>query len=200
MSRLDDLAERLRGRVHATGSLDDLAERLRDACPLHTFEPTPSACDPFNYDTWIVAFSGGKDSLALVLVLLMLGIPKDRIELWHHDVDGREGSDLMDWPCTRDYCAKVAAALGIRIFFSWKVGGFEGEMLRKDSPTAGYLFETPDEGLQSAGGKSTKLGTRECFPRSITSSRCAGAAPTRRSWSWTRRCDSPASAGSGRSS
>ena len=137
----------------------------RDACPAYTFAPTPSACRPLAYTTWIVAFSGGKDSMGLVLLLLRLGIPRERIELWHHDVDGREGSTLMDWPCTRDYCAKVAAALGLTIYFSWKVGGFEGEMLRKDSPTAGYRFETPDEGLQSAGGVSSKTGTREMFPQ-----------------------------------
>jgi 3'-phosphoadenosine 5'-phosphosulfate sulfotransferase (PAPS reductase)/FAD synthetase len=136
-----------------------------DPCRVYAFEPTPSACNPFAYDTWIVAFSGGKDSLALVLLLLLLGVPRERIELWHHDVDGREGSTLMDWPCTRDYCAGVAAAFGLAIYFSWKVGGFEGEMLRHDSPTAGYLFETPDGGLESAGGTSSKTGTREMFPQ-----------------------------------
>ncbi len=112
----------------------------------------------------IVAFSGGKDSLALLLLLLPLGVPRERIELWHHDVDGREGSSLMDWPCTRDYCVKVAEALGVRLYCSWKVGGFEREMLKENAPTAGYLFETP-EGLDTAGGKSTSLGTRRMFPQ-----------------------------------
>ena len=50
-----------------------------------------AAVDPFSYDHIIVAFSGGKDSLALVLLLLLLGVPKERIELWHHEVDGGEG-------------------------------------------------------------------------------------------------------------
>lgn len=43
------------------------------------------------YDKYIVAFSGGKDCTACFLHLLDIGIPKERIELWHHEVDGREG-------------------------------------------------------------------------------------------------------------
>ena len=59
-----------------------------------------SEIDPDTYDHVIVAFSGGKDSVACLLHLLDLGVPREKIELWHHDVDGREGSDLMDWPVT----------------------------------------------------------------------------------------------------
>lgn len=51
--------------------------------------------DPFSFTKIIVACSGGKDSLASLLHLLDIGIPKERIELWHHDVDGREGSTLI---------------------------------------------------------------------------------------------------------
>ena len=48
------------------------------------------------YDYVIVAFSGGKDSLACVLHLLEDGCPVEKIELWHHEVDGREGKQFMD--------------------------------------------------------------------------------------------------------
>ena len=117
------------------------------ACEAYTFEPSVGAgehrVDPFRYDHVIVAFSGGKDSLAMVLLLLEMGVPKDQIELWHHDIDGREGSALMDWPCTRDYCRKVADALGLKLYFSWKVGVFEGEMLSDLAPTAAYRYEVP---------------------------------------------------------
>jgi 3'-phosphoadenosine 5'-phosphosulfate sulfotransferase (PAPS reductase)/FAD synthetase len=123
-----------------------------------------SSVDPLSYDRVIVAFSGGKDSIACVLHLLDLGVPRERLELWHHDVDGREGSKLMDWAVTRDYCRAFARAFELKLYFSWKVGGFEGEMCRENSRTAPTAFETPD-GVRQAGGKSGKLGTRCQFPQ-----------------------------------
>ena len=118
-----------------------------------------------NYDYYVVAFSGGKDSIACVLYLIEMGIDKLKIELWHHDVDGREGSTLMDWACTRDYCKKFAQALDIKIYFSWKQGGIEREMLRENSLTAPIMFETPDEGIKSVGGVRGKNNTRRKFPQ-----------------------------------
>lgn len=96
------------------------------------------------YDRIIVSFSGGKDSLAMTLLMLEWacdgqGYPKDRIELWHQDVDG--GNKLMDWPCTRSYCQQVAEHLGLSIRFQWKAGGFEGELLRQNERTKGVYFE-----------------------------------------------------------
>lgn len=117
------------------------------------------------YDHVIVAFSGGKDSVACLLHILEMGVAKDRIELWHHDVDGREGSDLMDWPVTRAYCAKVAEAFGLSIFFSWKKGGFEGEMLREDARTKPVCFEVPGGEVVQTGGIRGKLATRRKFPQ-----------------------------------
>jgi 3'-phosphoadenosine 5'-phosphosulfate sulfotransferase (PAPS reductase)/FAD synthetase len=120
--------------------------------------------DLSSYSTIVVAFSGGKDSLACLLHLLESGVERDRIELWHHDVDGREGSELMDWRCTRSYCERVAEALGVRIFFSWKVGGFEREMLREGTATAPTRFELPDGSVAESGGRG-KPGTRLKFPQ-----------------------------------
>jgi tRNA(Ile)-lysidine synthase TilS/MesJ len=48
------------------------------------------------YDKVIIAFSGGKDSLACLLSILDTGCPKERIELWHHCIDGREGGSFFD--------------------------------------------------------------------------------------------------------
>ena len=131
--------------------------------------PQPTAADLtlaqiLTYTYVIVAFSGGKDSIACVLHLLDLGVPRELIELWHHDVDGREGSSLMDWPCTADYCRKLAAAFGLRLSFSWKVGGFEREMLRKDQPTAPTAFENESGAVRFAGGDGP-ANTRMQFPQ-----------------------------------
>ena len=99
------------------------------------------------YDRYVVTFSGGKDSTACFLHLLELEVPKEKIELWHHDVDGH-GPLFMDWECTPDYCRKFAQAFGVPIYFSWKEGGFLREMLRENTATAPIYFETPD-GLKS---------------------------------------------------
>lgn len=118
--------------------------------------------DVTSYDRTIIAFSGGKDSLACILYAIEAGCPN--IELWHHAVDGREGSTLMDWTVTEDYCRKVAEALDIPIYFSWLSGGFEREMLRENERKAATQFETPD-GLFQTGGVRGKETTRLKFPQ-----------------------------------
>jgi 3'-phosphoadenosine 5'-phosphosulfate sulfotransferase (PAPS reductase)/FAD synthetase len=126
--------------------------------------PTP-AVDPTTYDRVVVAFSGGKDSIACVLALLEAGVPRERIELWHHLVDGREGSTLMDWPCTEAYVRAFGRALGIPVCFSWRIGGFEREMLRSDERTAPIAFERPDGSVVVVGGKGGRRGTRRRYPQ-----------------------------------
>lgn len=121
--------------------------------------------DLTSYDHIILYFSGGKDSLACLLHLLDQGIDTGKLELHHHEVDGREGSTLMDWPITPDYCRAIARHFGLPLYFSWREGGFEREMLRHNDRTAPVIFETPDAGLQQAGGINGPLGTRELFPQ-----------------------------------
>lgn len=132
-----------------------------------------------NYDKYIVAFSGGKDSIACFLNLLDQGIPKEKIELWHHLVDGAN-EILFDWEVTEDYCRQFAKHFGVKIFFSWKEGGFRREMTRKDSLTAPTHFEIPfseynnetdyltnefDFPIRKAGGTRGKKSTRRKFPQ-----------------------------------
>jgi 3'-phosphoadenosine 5'-phosphosulfate sulfotransferase (PAPS reductase)/FAD synthetase len=117
------------------------------------------------YDRVVVAFSGGKDSLACVLRLLDLGVPRDRMELWHHDVDGGpDAPRFMDWPCTADYCRKVATALGITLLFNWRDGGFLGEMLRDNAPTGAVVVNHPDGSQERVGGRGPR-NTRLRFPQ-----------------------------------
>ena len=118
-----------------------------------------------DYDHIIVAYSGGKDSQACFLHLLDIGVNLGKVELWHHDVDGREGSDLMDWDCTRSYCQEFAKAFGVPIYFSWKKGGFEGEMTREESLTQPTCFEVPGGEVIEVGGVTGKKNTRMMFPQ-----------------------------------
>lgn len=122
-----------------------------------------------SYDFVIVAFSGGKDSWATVKFLQEAGVPHSKMELWHHLVDGREGSSLMEWPCTPSYVEASARSLNMPLFYSWRVGGFEREMNRRESPTAAVKFERFTNAghveLAQSGGHSNKQGTRLKFPQ-----------------------------------
>lgn len=119
-----------------------------------------------DYDLYVVAFSGGKDSIACFLTLLEQGVPVHKIELWHHLIDGSpEEKPFMDWTITESYCKKFAEAFGVPIYFSWKEGGFKREMLRENSLTAPTWFETPNDGLKSIGGTRGKKSTRQKFPQ-----------------------------------
>lgn len=122
---------------------------------------------PLNeYDKIIVSFSGGKDSLACLLTLLEKDAPKEKLELWHQSIDGMKPENgLMDWPITEDYVRKVGQAFGIPVFFQWRDGGFEQEMLRQDAPTGDVLFETVEGSVTRLLSKQNSLGTRNKFPQ-----------------------------------
>ena len=119
------------------------------------------------YDKIILFFSGGKDSVYCYLQLLEAGVKPNQIELHHHLIDGNEGSTLMDWPITEDYCRAFGKAFGSEVFMSWKIGGFEQEMLRDNTPTAAIMFEDENHNLVLAEGntKNPSLGTRRKFPQ-----------------------------------
>lgn len=120
------------------------------------------APDLRSYDHVVLFTSGGKDATACLLDMLERGVDPARIELHHHEVDGR-GPAFMDWPVTGAYVAAQAAAFGLPLFRSWRAGGFEREMLRQDAPTAPILFETP-HGVMGTGGAGPR-NTRLLFPQ-----------------------------------
>ncbi len=82
------------------------------------------------YDLIIVLFSGGKDSTACYYKLLELGVPKGKIELWHHDIDGGHPSRCMDWRCTQSYVKSFADVEEVPLRVSYRVNGFFGELYR----------------------------------------------------------------------
>lgn len=123
------------------------------------------------YDRIILMFSAGKDSIACLLHLLDLGVPKSKIELWHHDVDGREGSTLMDWAFMADYNRKFAEAFGLPLYFSWLEGGFEGELNKENALSRPIKAEVPttDGGIElltlERDARRAKPASRLRFPQ-----------------------------------
>ncbi len=118
-----------------------------------------------SYDRIIVSTSGGKDSTACILYLVYeLGIPKEKIVLWHQNIDGSlDDLRFADWPVTESYVRSFGEALGIKTEFQWRRHGFIGEMMRENSRTNDVQFEHQDNviTLPTRGGK---LNTRRKFP------------------------------------
>jgi 3'-phosphoadenosine 5'-phosphosulfate sulfotransferase (PAPS reductase)/FAD synthetase len=85
------------------------------------------------YDKIIILFSGGKDSTACYFKLIEMGVPKEKIELWHHDIDGGHPTRRMDWPCTVNYVKAFAEATETQLRLSWRQNGFWGEVYRVGS-------------------------------------------------------------------
>ncbi len=128
---------------------------------LTLFPEVKPEIDIYSYDYYIVCFSGGKDSLACILDLLDRGVERNKIELWHHDVDPDE--NFLDWLPTVSYVKAVANYLELPLYLSWREGGFKGELLRDNEPTKPMIIQTPT-GYITTGGNGKK-GTRKKFPQ-----------------------------------
>jgi 3'-phosphoadenosine 5'-phosphosulfate sulfotransferase (PAPS reductase)/FAD synthetase len=112
------------------------------------------------YDHVLVSYSGGKDSLACLLHMLEIGVPRERLELWHQDV-----GELMDWPCTRPYVEATSKTFDIPLVYAWREGGFEQEMLRQNDPTGPVFYTGVDGRTYKIETKRQSLGTRMKFPQ-----------------------------------
>lgn len=109
---------------------------------------------------FLVCNSGGKDSIAMTLHLLELGIPKNRITLHHHDIDGHQ-HNLFDWPCTPSYMHAFAAAMDLELLFSYRHGGIVREMYRQNEGLQSVFYQQAPYGkyveLKSRPGNSTRM-------------------------------------------
>lgn len=112
------------------------------------------------YDLVIVLLSGGKDSVACLYKLLELGVPKEKIELWHHDIDGGHPLRRMDWRCTGSYVKALAKAEGIELRVSYRVNGFFGELYRIG---ASEPVERVEPGTEEVRRCSLSANYRKCL-------------------------------------
>lgn len=151
---------------YATGKeMDDLNQKIESLS-----NPSPLQPDYFikqfkaSTSPILVAFSGGKDSVAMVLHLLEIGIPKSRIVLHHHDVDG-QGERLFDWECTDSYCRAFAKKMELPILFSYRKGGISREIYRNNEPKQDVYFQMePDGEFHIAPSDKSAINTRLKFP------------------------------------
>ncbi|HWQ42787.1 MAG TPA: phosphoadenosine phosphosulfate reductase family protein [Desulfosporosinus sp.] len=122
------------------------------------------------YDLIVVLFSGGKDSMAAYWVLRELGVPKEKMELWHHNIDGGHPERTMDWPVTQAYNQAFAEAEGVTLRTSWRVNGFFGELYRVG---ASYPIEYED----GEEVKTCRLSERQQRSEQLREQILAGLAP-----------------------
>jgi len=121
--------------------------------------------DIHSYDYYLVMHSAGKDSTASFLWLLEQGIPRSKIEIFHHRVDGAPDEPrVFDWPVTDAYLKAFAKAFDVPLFFSWKISGIAGEMFRHNARTTATSFEIPGGDVITSGGTRGEKRTRRMFP------------------------------------
>ncbi len=158
-----------RGRVAwrttpVAGQLALFEEKKPEPAPMGVKPNTTEILPLEQYDRVIVSFSGGKDSVALVLHMLEQGVPKEKIEIWHQAIDGEPGSPtFMDWPVTDAYVRAFGEAMGIKVRYQWREGGMLQELLKRDAVSGGVGFET-ETGEKKRLESKSKPQTRGRWP------------------------------------
>lgn len=115
------------------------------------------------YDKILIMLSSGKDSVACTLHLLSLGVPPEKMVLYHQCVDGKldTSQEFFDWPITESYTEAFGRLLGIPVIYQWRAFGILGELMRKDSLT-GDVYQLREDGTvmhlpTKRGKRSTRL-------------------------------------------
>ena len=119
------------------------------------------------YHKVLVSSSGGKDSVACLLHLLELGVPREKIELWHQCVDGaptQERVEFLDWPVSESYVQALGDVFDLPVRYQWRDGGIRGELLRKDSLTGDVYYVADDGQVVQLPTTKGKLSTRRKWP------------------------------------
>ncbi len=122
--------------------------------------PTPDL-RPEAWTRVVVSTSGGKDSLAALLVALDHFPPK-QIEIWHQRIDG-DGLQFMDWSVTPRYVQLLGELLGVPVYEQWRVGGFRGELLRQNARPAPVRFVRDQQEYQVVPTRAG-INTRRRWP------------------------------------
>ncbi|MFA6501439.1 MAG: phosphoadenosine phosphosulfate reductase family protein [Parachlamydiales bacterium] len=93
------------------------------------------------YDYILVNFSGGKDSIAMILTLFDQGVKPSQIIVFHQCIDGKHGTDthteLFDWPATEGYVYQFCKHFKLALWWQWREHGFYGEIMKRDRVSYG---------------------------------------------------------------
>lgn len=138
------------------------------------------------YDLIVVLFSGGKDSMACYYKMIELGVPREKIELWHHDIDGGHPMRRMDWRCTHNYVKAFAEVEEVKLRLSYRVNGFFGELYRLGAsepiewvdPETGEIFRCR-ESKNYKECKELKKKATEDMEAQLKSYGCRGKFPAK---------------------
>jgi len=186
LSEPDKARAAFSGKGEITSAFYPEAELRAGACPVGMEHVGPGGeCQEkpdlprlaySEYDKILVAFSGGKDSVACALALYERLVdegvdPRKKMELWHHNVDGSEDQPVIwDWPCTESYCRAFAEHLGVPFLLQYRKGGIHREMWRTDQCSEAVHFQTWEDGQlvwrrQKRDEERCSRNTRRRFPQ-----------------------------------
>src|SRR5262245_35522512 len=79
-------------------------------------------------------------------------------------VQNADGFDLR-WFTPEAEVDLCGQAMGLRLLFQWRHGGFHRELLKQNARTASVSFEYLGGGIGTAGGVRGKVSTRRLFPQ-----------------------------------